>query len=78
MKTKDEEINKLNKIRDELESEVQELTASLFEEAHKMVVQLLIFYGPIHLHLMCVLYKNFFVFNQNLMKLGEVVVLLEY
>jgi len=37
LKTKDEEINKLNKIRDELESEVQELTASLFEEAHKMV-----------------------------------------
>ena len=59
LKTKDEEINKLNKIRDELESEVQELTASLFEEAHKMVLQLLIFYGPIHLHLMCVLYKTF-------------------
>ena len=38
LKTKDEEINKLNKIRDELESEVQELTASLFEEAHKMVL----------------------------------------
>ena len=37
MKTKDEEVNKLSKIREELENEVQELTASLFEEAHKMV-----------------------------------------
>ena len=39
LKTKDEEIDKLNKIRDELENEVQELTASLFEEAHKMVAE---------------------------------------
>lgn len=37
LKTKDDEINKLGKIRNELEEEVQELTASLFEEAHKMV-----------------------------------------
>ena len=37
LKTKDCEISKLSKIRDELENEVQELTASLFEEAHKMV-----------------------------------------
>ena len=37
LKSKDEEVIKLAKIRDELEAEVQELTASLFEEAHKMV-----------------------------------------
>jgi len=37
LKTKDEEVIKLSKIREELENEVQELTASLFEEAHKMV-----------------------------------------
>ena len=33
-----EEVIKLSKIREELENEVQELTASLFEEAHKMVI----------------------------------------
>ena len=37
LKAKDEEVTKLSNIRDELENEVQELTASLFEEAHKMV-----------------------------------------
>lgn len=37
LKTKEDEVAKLSKIRDELENEVQELTASLFEEAHKMV-----------------------------------------
>ncbi len=37
LKAKDDEVNKLSRIRDELEAEVQELTASLFEEAHKMV-----------------------------------------
>lgn len=37
LKTKEDEVTKLANIRDELENEVQELTASLFEEAHKMV-----------------------------------------
>lgn len=37
LKAKDQEVVKLSQIRVELENEVQELTASLFEEAHKMV-----------------------------------------
>ena len=37
LKTKEEEVTKLSNIRDELENEVQELTAALFEEANKMV-----------------------------------------
>ena len=37
MKTKDEECQTLEQIRVDLESEVSELTASLFEEANKMV-----------------------------------------
>jgi len=37
LKTKDEEILKLSRIRDEVESEMSELTASLFQEAHRMV-----------------------------------------
>ena len=34
---KDSEISRLSRIRDDVESELEELTASLFEEAHKMV-----------------------------------------
>jgi len=37
LKEKDDTINKLNEIRNSLESEIQELSASLFEEAHLMV-----------------------------------------
>ena len=37
IKQKDEEILKLSRIRDEVESEMSELTASLFQEAHRMV-----------------------------------------
>ena len=37
LKTKDEECQTLEQIRVDLESEVSELTASLFEEANKMV-----------------------------------------
>ena len=37
LKLKDEEILKLSRIRDEVESEMSELTASLFQEAHRMV-----------------------------------------
>ena len=37
LKLKDEEILKLSRIRDEVESEMQDLTASLFQEAHRMV-----------------------------------------
>jgi Rab-3A-interacting protein len=37
LNAKDKEVAKLGRIRDELENEVQDLTASLFEEAHKMV-----------------------------------------
>ena len=37
LKTKEEEILKLSRIRDDVESEMQELTASLFQEAHRMV-----------------------------------------
>ncbi|EDO38302.1 predicted protein, partial [Nematostella vectensis] len=37
LKLKDEECEKLSRIRNELESELEELTASLFQEAHAMV-----------------------------------------
>ncbi|XP_051978675.1 guanine nucleotide exchange factor for Rab-3A-like [Xyrauchen texanus] len=37
LKLKDEECVKLSHIRNQLEQELEELTASLFEEAHKMV-----------------------------------------
>uniref|UniRef100_A0AAY5KXI9 GDP/GTP exchange factor Sec2 N-terminal domain-containing protein n=1 Tax=Esox lucius TaxID=8010 RepID=A0AAY5KXI9_ESOLU len=37
LKLKDEECERLSKIRDQLGQELEELTASLFEEAHKMV-----------------------------------------
>ncbi|XP_028814393.1 guanine nucleotide exchange factor for Rab-3A isoform X2 [Denticeps clupeoides] len=37
LKLKDEECERLAHIRDQLERELEELTASLFEEAHKMV-----------------------------------------
>ncbi|XP_030070546.1 rab-3A-interacting protein isoform X2 [Microcaecilia unicolor] len=37
LKLKDEQCERLSKVRDQLGQELQELTASLFEEAHKMV-----------------------------------------
>jgi len=37
LQSKEEQVDKLSKIRDEVEAEVQELTASLFTEANKMV-----------------------------------------
>ncbi|KAM4721239.1 guanine nucleotide exchange factor for Rab-3A [Rhinophrynus dorsalis] len=37
LKLRDEECEKLCKVREQLEQELEELTASLFEEAHKMV-----------------------------------------
>lgn len=37
LKLKDEEVNKLSKIRDEVGAEIEDLTASLFEEANNMV-----------------------------------------
>ncbi|XP_016055951.1 PREDICTED: guanine nucleotide exchange factor for Rab-3A isoform X3 [Miniopterus natalensis] len=37
LKLKDEECERLSKVREQLERELEELTASLFEEAHKMV-----------------------------------------
>lgn len=37
LKIKDEKINELNDIRDKLESEIHELSASLFEQAYTMV-----------------------------------------
>nr|XP_046209514.1 guanine nucleotide exchange factor for Rab-3A-like [Oncorhynchus gorbuscha] len=37
LKLKDKECERLSLIRDQLEQELEELTASLFEEAHKMV-----------------------------------------
>lgn len=37
IKLKDLEISKLSRIRQDVESELEDLTASLFEEAHKMV-----------------------------------------
>ncbi|XP_066893497.1 guanine nucleotide exchange factor for Rab-3A isoform X1 [Kogia breviceps] len=37
LKLKDEECERLSRVRGQLEQELEELTASLFEEAHKMV-----------------------------------------
>ncbi|XP_056137307.1 guanine nucleotide exchange factor for Rab-3A isoform X2 [Lampris incognitus] len=37
LKLKDKECERLSQVRDQLERELEELTASLFEEAHKMV-----------------------------------------
>ncbi|XP_070086094.1 guanine nucleotide exchange factor for Rab-3A isoform X5 [Equus przewalskii] len=37
LKLKDKECERLSKVREQLEQELEELTASLFEEAHKMV-----------------------------------------
>lgn len=37
IKQKDEDIERLSRIRGDVEAEVEDLTASLFEEAHKMV-----------------------------------------
>ncbi|XP_037696536.1 guanine nucleotide exchange factor for Rab-3A isoform X4 [Choloepus didactylus] len=37
LKLKDEECERLSRVREQLEQELEELTASLFEEAHKMV-----------------------------------------
>jgi len=37
LKLKEEEVTRLSRIRDDVEDELQELTASLFQEAHKMV-----------------------------------------
>uniref|UniRef100_A0A8C7JE02 RAB3A interacting protein like 1 n=1 Tax=Oncorhynchus kisutch TaxID=8019 RepID=A0A8C7JE02_ONCKI len=37
LKLKDKECERLSQVRDQLEQELEELTASLFEEAHKMV-----------------------------------------
>ncbi|KAM4018551.1 guanine nucleotide exchange factor for Rab-3A isoform 4-T4 [Anomaloglossus baeobatrachus] len=37
LKLRDEECERLSKVREQLEQELEELTASLFEEAHKMV-----------------------------------------
>lgn len=37
LRLRDVEVEKLSKIRDEMGAELEELTASLFEEAHKMV-----------------------------------------
>lgn len=39
LKLKDEEVEKLSNLRIELESELEELTASLFQEAHAMVLE---------------------------------------
>ncbi|XP_031564917.1 guanine nucleotide exchange factor for Rab-3A-like [Actinia tenebrosa] len=39
LKLKDEQCDKLSRVRNELESELEELTASLFQEAHRMVHQ---------------------------------------
>lgn len=37
LKLKEEQVDKLSRIREEVESELHDLTASLFQEAHKMV-----------------------------------------
>lgn len=37
LKVKDEEVTRLSRIRQDVEAELQELTASLFQEAHNMV-----------------------------------------
>eukprot|EP00794_Sanderia_malayensis_P013039 gene13039-14373_t len=38
LKLKDDQCKKLSRVRDDLDNEVEELTASLFEEANKMVI----------------------------------------
>ena len=37
LRERDKEVVKLSRLREDLESEMEDLTASLFEEAHKMV-----------------------------------------
>ncbi|XP_069680501.1 guanine nucleotide exchange factor for Rab-3A-like [Periplaneta americana] len=37
LRLRDEEVNRLSRIREEVEAELEELTASLFQEAHNMV-----------------------------------------
>merc|ERR1719309_1041487 len=37
LKLKEEQVVKLSRIRDDVEREMEDLTASLFQEAHKMV-----------------------------------------
>ena len=37
LRARDEEVAKLSRLRGDLEAEMEDLTASLFEEAHKMV-----------------------------------------
>merc|ERR1719159_557799 len=37
LKLKEEQVLKLSRIRDDVEREMEDLTASLFQEAHKMV-----------------------------------------
>merc|ERR1712106_347147 len=37
LKLKEEQVTKLSRIRDDVERELEDLTASLFQEAHKMV-----------------------------------------
>ncbi|XP_071834344.1 guanine nucleotide exchange factor for Rab-3A-like isoform X2 [Apostichopus japonicus] len=37
LELKDEQVSKLSKVRDEMDQEIVELTANLFQEAHKMV-----------------------------------------
>jgi len=39
LEAKEEQVAKLSKIRDEVEAELEELTASLFQEAHRMVAE---------------------------------------
>jgi len=38
LRLKEEQVNKLSRIRDDVEAELEDLTASLFEEANKMVI----------------------------------------
>lgn len=37
LQLKDEQVSQLSKVRDEMDREIEELTANLFQEAHKMV-----------------------------------------
>ncbi|XP_023708397.1 guanine nucleotide exchange factor for Rab-3A isoform X2 [Cryptotermes secundus] len=37
LRLRDEEVNRLSRVREEVEAELEELTASLFQEAHNMV-----------------------------------------
>jgi len=39
LEAKEEQVAKLSRIRDEVEAELEELTASLFQEAHRMVAE---------------------------------------